>query len=225
MLGWVKLAAALASLAEAGHERPVDGQLREQGLDCHRPVEEEVPGEVHLCHTAASDVPDDLVAIAENLLLFGLRHSTFQTRADPRPPPTGRWSATTGPAEIGPAEIGLRRLGRGDWDWARGQVGLDDRLGDRGGEGAALVFVGGRLIGEQHRDGDRRVGRRGERHEPGVDLCRCPVWAVPVLAATATPGIRAATPVPSGELTTESMSCVTWAAVAGEVACSHGLGW
>jgi hypothetical protein len=35
-----------------------------------------------------------------------------------------------------------------------------------------------------------------------------PVWAVPVLAATSTPGMAAAVPVPSGELTTDSMSVV-----------------
>src|ERR1700680_3258963 len=51
-----------------------------------------------------------------------------------------------------------------------------------------------------------------------------PVWAVPVLAATATPGMRAAAPVPRGSLTTDSISWVTWAAVAAEVACTHGLG-
>ncbi len=45
------------------------------------------------------------------------------------------------------------------------------------------------------------IGGRREGDEPGVDLPG-PVWAVPVLAATCTPGMRAAVPVPCGLLTT-----------------------
>src|ERR1700689_2866311 len=56
-----------------------------------------------------------------------------------------------------------------------------------------------------------------------ASISPAPVGAVPVLPATATPGMRAATPVPLGLLTTESMSWVTCAAVAALVACTHGL--
>jgi len=50
------------------------------------------------------------------------------------------------------------------------------------------------------------------------------VWAVPVLPATCTPGMRASTPVPLGLFTTESIKLVSLAAVDGEVALSQGLG-
>src|ERR1700733_13146419 len=58
-----------------------------------------------------------------------------------------------------------------------------------------------------------------------ASICPVPVWAVPVLPATATPGMRAATPVPLGLLTTDNMSCVAWVAVAAVVACTHGFDW
>jgi hypothetical protein len=45
-----------------------------------------------------------------------------------------------------------------------------------------------------------------------------PVWEVPVFPATSTPGIAAATPVPLGLLTTDSIRVVTFAAVAADVA-------
>src|SRR5579875_852120 len=57
-----------------------------------------------------------------------------------------------------------------------------------------------------------------------VSMSGPPVCAVPVLPATWMPGMRAATPVPSGLSTTESISLVIWAAVAGVVALSHTLG-
>ena len=56
-----------------------------------------------------------------------------------------------------------------------------------------------------------------------VSIFGPPVWAVPVLPATCTPGIRAAAPVPSGLFTTESIKFVTLLAVAAEVAFNHGF--
>ena len=49
-----------------------------------------------------------------------------------------------------------------------------------------------------------------------------PVWAVPVLPATATPGIWALAPVPPATTPT-IMSRTAWA-TSGGTACSHGLG-
>ena len=56
---------------EALDEGPVGRQFREQNLERHRTVEEEIPGQVHLGHAAPRDMPDHLVAVAEDLLLGG----------------------------------------------------------------------------------------------------------------------------------------------------------
>src|ERR1700722_20663341 len=56
-----------------------------------------------------------------------------------------------------------------------------------------------------------------------ASICPVPVWAVPVLPATATPGMRAATPGPLGVLTTDNMSCVNWAAGGGGGGRHHGF--
>ena len=53
--------------AEPLDEGPVDRQLGEEDLDGDRPVEEEIPGQVHLGHPAPGDVADHLVAVAEDL--------------------------------------------------------------------------------------------------------------------------------------------------------------
>ena len=109
---------------------------------------------------------------------------------------------------------------------AAGEGRLDHGLGDRGGDGAALVTRCSRgWFWQQHRHRDRGVVGRGEGDEPGVDRVPVPVWAVPVLPATCTPGMLGRRPGAAGLLTTEIMSWVTWAAVAGEVACSQGFGW
>ena len=70
----------------------------------------------------------------------------------------------------------------------------------------------------------RSGGGTGANATNQASICPVPVWAVPVLPATATPGMRAATPVPFGLLTTESIKVVSFLAVDGEVAVSQGLG-
>ena len=69
---------------EALDEGVVDRQLREQDLQRHRTVEQQVLGQVHLGHPAPGDVADQLVAVVEDLGGVGScwRHV--------RPEPTGR---------------------------------------------------------------------------------------------------------------------------------------
>jgi hypothetical protein len=54
--------------AEALHERPVRRELGEQHLEGHRPVEQQIPRQVHLGHPTAREVADDLVSPGEDLL-------------------------------------------------------------------------------------------------------------------------------------------------------------
>ena len=66
MLGWRKVGRRLGLPAEALHEGPVDRELGEQDLEGHRPVEQQVLGQVHLRHTAPGDVADQFVAVVED---------------------------------------------------------------------------------------------------------------------------------------------------------------
>ena len=99
-------------------------------------------------------------------------------------------------------------------------IGLGDGSGDR----AALELVGAWLVLDQHGHRDLGVRDRARKRRTRSRCSAHPVWAVPVLPATCTPGIRAATPVPLGLFTTESIRLVTLSAVPAEVAVSQGFG-
>jgi hypothetical protein len=52
---------------EALDEGAVGGELGEEDLEGHGPVEQQVAGEIDLGHAAAGEVPHDLVAAGEDL--------------------------------------------------------------------------------------------------------------------------------------------------------------
>ena len=66
MFGWFEVRGGLRLAAEPLDEVGVGGELGEQHLDRHRPVEQAVAGEEHVGHAAAPDALLDLVAVVED---------------------------------------------------------------------------------------------------------------------------------------------------------------
>ncbi len=167
MLGWLRLAAAGGLPAEALDEGLVAGVLGEHHLDRHRPVEEQVPGQVDVGHPALGELAVQLVAVVEDgrARRRGVGHSaahTSERASEPARACRPRRSA---------AVLDLQHL-------------LHDRLGDRGGDPATRGLAAAGLVEHDHRDG--HAGRLpGGPAKPMIQAWlrggSVPSWAVPVL--------------------------------------------
>ncbi len=73
-VGVVEVGRRLRLAAEALDEVRVDGELGEQHLDRHRPVEQQVARQEHVGHAAAPDALLDFVAVVENRPLAVVCH-------------------------------------------------------------------------------------------------------------------------------------------------------
>jgi hypothetical protein len=76
-VGVVQVGRGLGLTAEAGHERRVGGELREQDLDGHQAIEQAVAREVDLGHAAAAHPAVQFVASVEDDL-FAFSHRSAQ---------------------------------------------------------------------------------------------------------------------------------------------------
>ena len=73
----VQASNALGLAAKALHEIRVNGVLGEQNLHGHIAVEQQVAGQEHVGHSAATDTPRNLVALVNDLRIL-VRHKALR---------------------------------------------------------------------------------------------------------------------------------------------------